>query len=262
MIPKIIHYCWFGGAPKPESVNKCVNSWRKYCPDYEIREWTERDFDVSQNLYCQQAYEAKAWGFVPDYIRLWIIYNYGGIYLDTDVQLLKSFDSLLDNDAFVGFEKIAGNFVNLGQGFGAEPGNAFVLDNMSVYEDMAFLKDDGTYNKIASPVYTTEILEKRGLDRAAPVYQKLDAVTVYPVDYFCPKSFDTGLIERTENTYSIHHFDASWFTEEKQEEKRKRWKRARIRAFLSKPASMLRAIVGEKKYAKIKKYIRECVRSR
>lgn len=256
MIPKIIHYCWFGGAEKPESVQKCISSWRKYCPDYKIQEWTEADFDVSQNLYCKQAYEAKAWGFVPDYIRLWIVYQYGGIYLDTDVQLLQNLDSLLNLPAFMGFEKDTGNYVNLGQGFGAEPGNRFIADNMHRYDDIVFKYNDGTYNKTPSPVYTTEVLVKHGLDKIQSTQiQTLKHVTVYPADFFCPKSFCTGVIQRTKNTYSIHHFDASWYSDDQQEDKKARWKRERRSYLLHYPCRVAQRVLGMERYLKIRGFL-------
>lgn len=256
MIPRIIHYCWFGGAPKPESVQKCINSWKKFCPDYEIREWTEADFDVGQNRYCRQAYEAKAWGFVPDYIRLWIIYHYGGIYLDTDVQVLKSYDPLLTHQAFVGFEKDTNHYVNLGQGFGAEAGNRFVRDNMRMYDALEFTLSDGTYNKTPSPVYTTSVLEQHGLARDKNQIQILDCVTVYPTDYLCPKSFSTGIVERTKNTYSIHHFDASWYSDEMQQNKKKRWIAERRSYWIHLPCRIARKILGIERYLRIRAFLR------
>lgn len=125
MIPKIIHYCWVGNCQKPKSVLYCIESWRKFCPDYRIIEWNESNYDFSKNKYMWQAYEAKKWGFVPDYARLDIVYQYGGIYLDTDVELVKNIDELLSHKAFMGFEDTGDGefFVNCGHGFGAEPGN-------------------------------------------------------------------------------------------------------------------------------------------
>ena len=171
MIPKIIHYCWFGGAPKPKSVLRCIDSWKKYCPDFEIREWTEQEFDITQNEYTRQAYEAKAWGFVPDYIRLWITYNYGGIYLDTDVQVIKDLTPLCVNSAFAGFQE--DGYVALGLGFGAEAGNPVIGAHMEQYEHLRFCNDDGTLNKTASPEYTTQLLLGMGLDPNNGARQKL-----------------------------------------------------------------------------------------
>ena len=124
MIPKIIHYCWFGNGPIPEKDKKCINSWKKYCSDYKIIQWNEKNYDITKNKYMNQAYQQKKWGFVPDYARLDIIYTYGGIYLDTDVEIIKSFDSLLSNRGFAGFERP--DYVNLGLGFGAEAENIII----------------------------------------------------------------------------------------------------------------------------------------
>ena len=162
MIPKIIHYCWVGNAPKPKSVLYCIESWKKFCPDYEIREWNESNYDFTKNKYMKQAYEAKKWGFVPDYARLDIIYEYGGIYLDTDVEIIRSFDELLDQEAFMGFEETGEKtyYVNCGQGFGAVPHHEIIKKARDLYEHISFYKEDGTLNMLASPHYTTKILEQ------------------------------------------------------------------------------------------------------
>lgn len=259
MIPKTIHYCWFGGNPKPKLAEKCIKSWKKYCPDYEIIEWNESNIDISMNLYTQQAYESKAWGFVPDYLRLWIIYNYGGIYLDTDVQVIKSFDDLLANEAFGGFEAGSiekGLFVALGLGFGAEAGNQLIKEHMKQYDELLFINTDGTQNRLPSPSYTTEMLLKHGLDRYSDTIQMCDGFAVYPTDYFCPKRLDSGLTTLTKNTYSIHQFDASWFDEEKQRAKQERWRQIRRIEFWHNvahiPNRIGRKILGKAKYEKLK----------
>ncbi len=222
MIPKIIHYCWFGGGPKSENMLKCIASWKEFCPDYEIREWTEKECDINCLPYVKEAYEAKAWGFVPDYLRLWIIYNHGGIYLDTDVQIIRSLDPLLENESFMGFERGAKNFVAAGLGFGAEKGSKVIKFLMEQYHDMHFLNEDGTYNRTPAPIYTTERLDSMGLDRTTgDKVQHLDGMTIYPAEYFCPKDFSTFEIYATENTYSIHHFDASWFNKDEKLHHRK-----------------------------------------
>lgn len=222
MIPKIIHYCWFGGGVKSECVLMCIESWEKCCPDYEIREWTEKDFDVNSVPYVKEAYEAQAWGFVPDYIRLWIVYNHGGIYLDTDVQLIRSLDLFLDCESFMGFESGIANFVNNGQGFGAVKGNWVIKQLMEHYNGLHYLNEDNSFNRTPSPIYTTEALEKLGLQRSsADKIQYLNGVTVYPSEYFCPKSLETGVMHITENTYAIHHFSGSWLSlEEKLSQKK------------------------------------------
>lgn len=258
-IPKIIHYCWLGGKPKPESVLKCIESWRKFCPDYEIKEWNESNLDVFANEYTRQAYEAKAWGFVPDYLRLWIIYTYGGIYLDTDVQIIKSFDSLLSFPAFAGFERGTGDsegyYVNFGQGFGAEAYNEVILQHMNIYHDLLYKNPDGSFNRVASPHYTTQVLVDYGLNRKENSCQRLNGIVIFPDDYFCPKSFATGIIKTSRNTYSIHQFDGSWYSEEEQLQ-RKQWEKAARRDyFIHMPNRLARKILGEATVKRLKKLL-------
>ena len=180
MIPKIIHYCWVGNKSKPQSVLYCIESWKKFCPDYEIREWNESNYDFNKNVYMKQAYEAKKWGFVPDYARLDIVYQYGGIYLDTDVELIKGLDKLLNQTAFMGFENTGDGefFVNCGHGFGAEPHHDIIRAARDLYDDVQFLKEDGTYNLVPSPNYTTQTLKKYGLIQENKD-QNLPDMTVY-----------------------------------------------------------------------------------
>jgi hypothetical protein len=208
-IPKIIHYCWFGGSDMPDKNIKCIDSWKKYCPDYEIKRWDETNYDINKNLYMKQAYEAKKWAFVSDYARLDIIYNFGGIYLDVDVEIIKNLDPLLENEAFMGFEST--QFVALGLGFGAIKGNIHIGKMIDIYNKMLFLNQDGTYNMTTIPVISTEYLEKIGLVRNGNK-QTVDNILVLSTDYLCPKEFETGKININKNTYSIHHFDASWLS--------------------------------------------------
>lgn len=258
MIPNIIHYCWFGDKPKPHSVLRCIESWKKHCPDFEIREWTERDFDVTQNEYTRQAYEAKAWGFVPDYIRLWIIFNHGGFYLDTDVQVIKNLSPLCSYPAFAGFEN--NEQVALGLGFGAEARNPVIEAQMKEYETLQFINPDGTYNKTPSPKYTTRIMKKLGLERCNGSIQDLCDIVILPIDYLCPKDFYSGITKITENTYSIHHYDASWYDEDMQKRKIERWKKAKKEYvedyLLHLPNHILIGVLGKDKYAKLKKFIK------
>lgn len=261
MIPKTIHYCWFGDAPKPKSVLRCINSWKKYCPDFEIREWTEKNFDVTQNEFTRQAFEAKAWGFVPDYIRLWIIYNYGGIYLDTDVQVIRNLSPLLKNKAFAGFED--DTYVALGLGFGAEPGDPMIYGQMQQYEAMRFILEDGSQNRKGSPQHTTEFLLTKGLRQQYENVQQVGTMTIYPAEYFCPKNFHTGLMKITPNTYSIHQYDSSWFTEEEQEQKTRRWKKMKARQRKDRlnywrylPNRILLGVLGKNRYEKLKNKVK------
>lgn len=221
MIPKVIHYCWFGKNELPEDAKRCIASWKKFCPDYEIIEWNETNYDVRKNKYMSDAYDEKKWAFVSDYARIDIIYNYGGIYLDTDVELLRPLDELLKDKMFCGWEsrdpildekKITyENSVNLGLGFGAEKNNIALKDILDLYEKLNFINEDGSLNLMACPHYQTEILKQYGLDDTKRTYQKLkDEIIVYPESYFSPKSMTTGEITLTDETYSIHHFSGTW----------------------------------------------------
>ena len=260
-IPKIIHYCWLGGNPKPESVHKCIASWQKYCPDYEIKEWNESNLDITSNDYTRQAYEAKAWGFVPDYLRLWIVYTHGGIYLDTDVQMVRSFDPLLNEKGFAGFERDTadenGMFVNFGQGFGAEAGNPIIYEHMRLYDHLNYKNADGTFNRLASPHYTTRVLSAHGMDRKRNAPQKLDHITIYSDDYFCPKSFATGMVKKSGNTYSIHQFDGSWYSEEEQIMRAQWEKDAKKDYWIHLPNRVLMKILGDKQYERLKRFLKK-----
>ena len=225
-IPKIIHYCWFGGKPLPELAQKCIASWRKYCPDYEIKEWNEGNIDLSSVDYMREAYEEKVWGFVPDVARLQIIYNNGGIYLDTDVEIIKNFDDLLINSAFFGIEEGRGRkeyCVNLGLGFGAEKGNQMIEFLLKDYQKRHFRTSDGTLDRTPSPQIQTMALYKKGFISKDSM-QKICDATIYPMEYFCPLSYKKGIITITKNTHSIHHYDASWFTEDEKKIKQVRQK--------------------------------------
>ena len=213
-IPKIIHYCWVGGAQKPKSVELCIESWRKHCPDYEIIEWNESNYDFFSNGYMAQAYQARKWGFVPDYARLDIVFKYGGIYLDTDVEMLTSFDRLLENEAFMGFENTGDGefFVNCGHGFGAVPQHPIIGAARDLYDSLSFVNADGSLNLLASPYYTTQTLKAFGLKQENRD-QKLNGMMVYASDVLCPKTFRTGDLNITDRTVSIHHFTASWLDE-------------------------------------------------
>ena len=213
MIPKVIHYCWFGHNPKPELVQKCINSWKKYCPDYEIIEWNEENFDVSSNVYAKEAYQAKKWAFVTDYARLWIIYNYGGIYLDTDVELIKSLDSLLELPAFLGFEDEKN--IATGLGFGAVKKNKLVDCMLKDYENICFINKDGTYDKLPCPIRNTNAIASFLPQRIIPgTVISIEDGNIYPAEYFCPLSADGKSMKKTKNTYSIHWYSASWLSKD------------------------------------------------
>jgi mannosyltransferase OCH1-like enzyme len=202
MIPKVIHYCWFGGNPLPLFAVKCIESWKKQCPDYEIKEWNESNFDINYNPYVKEAYEAKKWAFVSDVARLIIIYNNGGIYLDTDVELHKSLDNLLDNDMYMGFEH--DGEVNTGVGFGAVKEFPILKRMIEIYSAISFINADETYNMTTCNIYTKKILQEEGFI-LNDEYQKINGLAIYPSEYFSPKRFSA-----TDNTYSIHYYALSW----------------------------------------------------
>lgn len=206
-IPKIIHYCWFGGKPIPNKYKKWMNSWKKYCPDYEIIEWNESNYDVTKNQYMYDAYKNEKWGFVPDYARLDIIYQFGGIYLDVDVELVQSIDELRYQEGFVGFENQA--VVNFGSGFGAVKGSKVIRELRDDYCQRHFVNADGSLNLMPSPSIQTEYFLKKGLVQNGE-YQKIGGFSIYPEKMFSSKSLYSRRVRMTEYTKAIHHFDATW----------------------------------------------------
>ena len=218
-IPKTIHYCWFGGKPLPDSVKKCIENWKKVCPDYEIVRWDESNYDYHQHPFTKEAYEAKKWAFVSDVARLDIVYNHGGIYLDTDVELLRSLDPFLENQAFMGFEQ--GRKVATGLGFGAEKGNPVIKANLDAYNEISFTAEDGNIDEIACPIITTSVLEQIGLERK-DMFQQLEGIAIYPTSVFCPMLYSDGTADVKEDTVSIHRYAASWTTEEEKQKMQKR----------------------------------------
>ena len=211
MIPKKIHYCWLGGKPLPPLAEKCIASWKKFCPDYEIVCWNESNYDFTKHPYMKQALEAKKWGFVPDYARLDILYQYGGIYLDTDVELVKCLDDLLECKFYAGFE--SEKVIALGLGFGAEAGHPLLKEMMDDYDNYSFINEDGNLNLLPSPVIQTDLLLKKGLIFDTGNIQCLNnETTIYPVRYFAPKNGCFNRYILTPDTYSIHRYAASWMT--------------------------------------------------
>lgn len=207
MIPKVIHYCWFGSGEIPEKDKKCIESWKKYCPDYKIIQWNEHNYDINKNVYMKEAYEAQKWGFVPDFARLDIIYQNGGIYLDTDVEVVRNLDELLKNHAYFGFEE--GEFINPGSGFGAEAYHPGIKKLMSIYQDRHFKKEDGSYDTTPSPVLHRDKLKELGM-QLNDKKQVVEDITLYPTEYFSPFRYYTGLLITTDKTFSIHRYNMSW----------------------------------------------------
>lgn len=207
MIPKIIHYCWFGNGEKPSVVKKCIESWSDKLSDYEIIEWNESNFDINCNEYVRQAYEAKKFAFVSDYARVYALYNYGGIYLDTDVEVFKSFDDLLENDSFWGYEQE--NYIATST-IGSKKGNELIKDFLESYKDKKFIKEDGSYDDLTNVAIITNILEGYGLKRDGE-YQEIKGIaTFYPQTYFSPYDYINCRKLITDNSYCMHHFYKSW----------------------------------------------------
>lgn len=211
MIPKIIHYCWFGGKSKPEEFNKYLESWKRYCPNYEIKEWNESNFDLNENDYCREAYEAKKWAFVADYARLKVLEKYGGIYMDTDVELIRPLDKLLYYNAFMCFEEK--NSISIGT-LGSEKNSPVIKDFLSEYTNRHFKKNDGTFNMVTNLKIITPILvQKYGLTLNGEKQVLNPNILILPMESFIAKDFLTGWIVADDTTYAIHHYTASWYDE-------------------------------------------------
>lgn len=219
MIPKVIHYCWFGGSELPDYVQKCIESWKKFCPDYQIKRWDESNYNFEKYSFCREAYEKKKWAFVSDVARLDIVYSEGGIYLDTDVELIKNLDDLLTEHAFMGFER--GRLVATGLGFGGEKGNPAIKANLESYLKREFINEDKTLNLTPCPVITTDALEAFGLKRVDRT-QDLGKVKIFSSEHFCPMLLSDGTAKLGKNTYSIHHYAGSWTTDTEKKKVQKR----------------------------------------
>lgn len=198
MIPKIIHYCWFGNKPKTESINKYIDTWKKHMPNYTIKEWNETNFDISKFRFTQEAYSVGKYAFVSDVVRLYALAHEGGIYFDTDIEVLKSFDPLLNQDYILGYEK--GNIVGTGV-MGAVKGSTIIQGFLETYKNKSFILEDGSQNNIPNPQLLMDYIQHNKLN-----------LKIYDVDYFCAKDFLTGKIVRTDNTFCIHHYAGSWLT--------------------------------------------------
>ena len=213
MIPKVIHYCWFGRNPLPKLAHKCIELWRKYLPDYEIKEWNEDNFDVNMIPYVAQAYKAGKYAFVSDYARFWIVYKYGGVYFDTDVEVLKPMQEIIDRGPFLGSENYiykSGDRLNVNPGLGlaCEAGNSLFGELMNLYHDHDFTLHDGNVFVTIVKI-TSDLLYGKGLKSINEV-QQIQGVTIYPADYFAPRQTIDQNIPFTSNSYSMHHYANSW----------------------------------------------------
>ena len=206
MIPRKIHYCWFGRGKKPKLAKKCIESWKRFCPDYEIIEWNEDNFDINQYEYVKYCYREKKWAFLSDFVRLIFVYEQGGIYFDTDVELIKSPNELLKYEAFYGFENK--EIIATGLGFGAEKEHKTVKEMIDIY--LSFnQKADGSFELIGCPNINTQVIDNFGLVKGG-VRQNIGGAEIFPVDYFNPLNDATGKLCITENTIAINHYGKSW----------------------------------------------------
>jgi hypothetical protein len=216
-IPKVIHYCWFGGNPLPESAKKCIESWKIYFPDYEIKEWNESNFDINIISYTAEAYKEKKYAFVSDYARFYILYKYGGLYFDTDVEVISNMDDIVAQGPFMGCENdvIPGADpeslgVAPGLGLGSYPGHSVYKEILDMYSDLHFIVN-GELNLKTVVSYTTEILSRHGL-KAVDGIQQCCGISIYPKEYFCPKDYSSNVLTITSNTRTIHHYTGTWMS--------------------------------------------------
>lgn len=212
-IPKIIHYCWFGGKPLPEDAKRYIESWKRYCPDYKIVEWNESNFDLNIVPYVKEAYEAKKWAFITDYVRLYALQLMGGVYMDTDVEVLKNLDEFLNNEGFSGFERIDAIPTGI---MASEKDNPFINELLREYDGLHFYRDDGSFDLTTNVTRITNSALKHGV-KLNNKKQKIWHFTIYPKEFFCPKDYLTGQINVTRNTYTIHHFAGSWHSPKQQQ---------------------------------------------
>lgn len=237
MIPKTIHYCWFGGNSLSPLAKKCIESWRKHCPDYKIIEWNESNFDINCNTFVKQAYENKKYAFVSDYARLYVMYNYGGIYMDTDVEVVRPLDEFLVHKAFSGFEREI--YIPTGI-MASEKEFPLFKKLLDYYKDRNFVKEDGTLDTITNSVIITNILKNMGFC-ADNSFQTIENLALYPTDYFCPLNGATGKLSITKNTATIHWFSNTWASPG--------------RRVVSRISRIGKRFLGEKRINNLKKFI-------
>lgn len=214
MIPKIIHYCWFGGKPLPKSAVKCINSWKKFFPDYEIKEWNESNFDVNMMPYTREAYSVKKYAFVSDVARFWILYQEGGLYFDTDVEVIAPMDDVIAKGPFMGIEAMdvyekGWPAINPGLGIAVEKGNEFYRSMLTYYEQIHYYDSNGNPLPGTVVLHTTKLLKEKGLKPQEEI-QCVGGIWIYPPEYFCPLEDVTGILRKTPNTRSIHWYSKTW----------------------------------------------------
>lgn len=248
MIPRKIHYCWFGGNDLPTSAKRCIDSWKKYFPEYEIVQWNEDNYDVNKNDYIREAYEAKKYAFVSDYARFDVLYQQGGLYFDTDVEVIASFDDILNHGSYMGCE-IDGNhsenisiLVNPGLGMAALAGLEIYKEILDYYDRQKFCDNNGNINTTTVVTRTTQILLEKGLKNISNI-QQIGQITIYPKEYFNPRNNNTGSLQKTSNTHSIHWYAQSWVSPKE-----------RLRSKITRP---IHRLFGENCFNKLKKLFKK-----
>ena len=207
MIPKIIHYCWFGQGTKPDSFYAYLETWKEKMPDYTIKEWNEDNFDIHCCKYVEQAYQARKFAFVSDYARIYALYKEGGIYFDTDVEVVKPFDDLLEEQFFIGYESKD----KLGTSVIASEKSFWLLEDiLKKYQNNIFVREDGNLNLMPNTALISGLIQERGIT-LDNVTKKEKGIALFEFTYFSPYNYLTNRMTRSNNTYSIHHFSASWF---------------------------------------------------
>ena len=237
MISKTIHYCWFGRKEIPSEYLNYIESWRRFMPEYEILRWDENNFDVNSIPFTKEAYSIGKFAYVSDYARLRILYENGGVYFDTDVEIIKTLDDIIKLGGFMGFEKNStaqsGEMLNVnpGLGFACEAGNPIIREVLDFYESHHFIYPDGHMEQITIVKIVTDILKRHGLSRS-DIPTTIEGITIYPWDYFCPIEFLSSKLEITGNTRTIHHYSASWMSWTDKIKMKKGYYANKVRKFL------------------------------
>lgn len=257
MIPKIIHYCWFGRGEMPKLMKKCIKSWKKFCPDWEIILWNEDAFDVNSTLWTKQAYEARKYAFVSDFVRLKALYEMGGVYLDTDVELVQPIDCFLEHEAFSGFE--SGDMVQTGI-IGAQEGHPIIKAWMEWYTERPYLVD-GKPEMVPNVSFITEDLKARGLIMNDSL-QNIDGMVIYPQTWFCPLSAVSIEKKITADTYVLHYFTSTWRTEKAKKDfarvkRHQRWWYRAWEQVKILPQKTFRKLFGDNTMEKLKKKLKK-----
>lgn len=239
-IPKVIHYCWFGEKEKPQLIKSCIDSWKEELQEYKIIEWNEKNFDIEKFDFTAKAYKAKKWAFVADYCRIWVLYNYGGIYLDTDMEVLKSLDKFTHNECFAGIER--DKIINAAI-LGAKPNNKFIKNIISYYNDINFAEYIEDLDKITIPNIITELAVQDGYKGDKKIESVKNMLTIYSKEYFYPKNHSWEKANITEMTYTIHHYEGSW--------------RKKTKIYKSKLKQILIDIFGYERIIKLAEYLKK-----